>query len=186
MGTELHGRIDDDSVATQEVNAAKPILFDDEEVTMTMARTLIKMKAEKERIFNEQMPQRLHDEEIEKAAAMDAQEKADLERAKVLQQQKYSLLRSRIDIPSQVLKSTTSPAHSYFYGIWVNIWKRIDADEDITLVDVDIEVDMGVELQGRIDDDSTATQEVKFVEPTVFDDKEVTMTMAHILIKLKA
>nr|GFC04998.1 hypothetical protein [Tanacetum cinerariifolium] len=42
------GRIDQDvSAATKDVNAAEPTVFDDKEVTMTMAQTLIKMKAEK-------------------------------------------------------------------------------------------------------------------------------------------
>nr|GEU59915.1 hypothetical protein [Tanacetum cinerariifolium] len=47
----------------EEVNATKPTVFDDEEVTMTMAQTLIKMKAKKARLLDEQMPKRLHDEE---------------------------------------------------------------------------------------------------------------------------
>nr|GFD08289.1 hypothetical protein [Tanacetum cinerariifolium] len=42
------GRIDQDvSAATKDVNAAEPTIFDDEEVTMTMSHTLIKMKVEK-------------------------------------------------------------------------------------------------------------------------------------------
>nr|GEW27459.1 putative ribonuclease H-like domain-containing protein [Tanacetum cinerariifolium] len=45
------GRIDQDvSVATKDVSATEPSVFDDEEVTMTMAQTLIKMKAKKEDI----------------------------------------------------------------------------------------------------------------------------------------
>nr|GEX87884.1 hypothetical protein [Tanacetum cinerariifolium]GEX87989.1 hypothetical protein [Tanacetum cinerariifolium] len=68
MDVELQGRIDQDvsaatkyvSAATKYVSAAEPTVFDDEEV---------------------------HDEEIEKAAAWEKQEKDDLDRAKVLQQQ---------------------------------------------------------------------------------------------------
>nr|GEV28406.1 putative ribonuclease H-like domain-containing protein [Tanacetum cinerariifolium] len=63
LGAELQERKDDDNAANKEVNAAEPIVFDDEEVTMTMAQTLIKMKAEKERLLDEQMAKRLHDEE---------------------------------------------------------------------------------------------------------------------------
>nr|GEY31579.1 hypothetical protein [Tanacetum cinerariifolium] len=82
------GRIDDVSAAaTKDVNAAEPTVFDDEEVTMTIAQTLIKMKAEKTRLLDEQMDKRLHDEEVEKAAAKEKQEKDDLEKAKGLQQQ---------------------------------------------------------------------------------------------------
>nr|GEX50435.1 hypothetical protein [Tanacetum cinerariifolium] len=57
------GRKDDYNVAANEVSVVEPTVFDDEEVTMTMAQTLIKMKAEKARILNEQMAKRLHEEE---------------------------------------------------------------------------------------------------------------------------
>nr|GFB48372.1 hypothetical protein [Tanacetum cinerariifolium] len=57
------------------------------EVTMTMAQTLIKMKVEKARILDEQMAKRLLDEEVKQAVAREKQEKDDLEKAKVLQQQ---------------------------------------------------------------------------------------------------
>nr|GEV26876.1 hypothetical protein [Tanacetum cinerariifolium] len=85
LGAKLHGREDDDNVATKDVSAAEPIVFDDEEVTMTMTQTLIKIKAEKERLLDEQMAKRLHDEEVEQAAAREKQENGDLEKAKVLQ-----------------------------------------------------------------------------------------------------
>nr|GEX92738.1 retrovirus-related Pol polyprotein from transposon TNT 1-94 [Tanacetum cinerariifolium] len=48
------------------VNAVEPTVFDVKEVTMTMAQTLIKMKAKKAKLLDEQISQRLHDEEIEK------------------------------------------------------------------------------------------------------------------------
>nr|GEX27045.1 hypothetical protein [Tanacetum cinerariifolium] len=66
--------------------------------------------------------------------------------------------------------------------------KAIDADEDITLVDIETEVDLDAELQVRIKrkyDDNAAAKEVNAVEPTVFDDEEITMTMAQTLIKMK-
>nr|GEV33495.1 hypothetical protein [Tanacetum cinerariifolium] len=70
MDVELQGMIDQDvSVVTKDVSAVEPTVFDDEEVTMTMAQTLIKMKAEKAKLLDKQMAQRLHDEEVEKAAA---------------------------------------------------------------------------------------------------------------------
>nr|GEX84812.1 putative ribonuclease H-like domain-containing protein [Tanacetum cinerariifolium] len=87
MDAELQGRIDNDNVATKDVNAVEPTVFDDEEVTMTLAQTLIKMKAEKAKLFDEQIAKRLHDEEVEKVAAREKQEKDDLERAQVLQKQ---------------------------------------------------------------------------------------------------
>nr|GEX04017.1 hypothetical protein [Tanacetum cinerariifolium] len=81
------GRKDDDNAVIKEVSAAEPTMFDDEEVTMTMDQTLIKMKAKKARLLDEQMAKRLHDEEVKQAAAREKQEKDDLEKAKVLQQQ---------------------------------------------------------------------------------------------------
>nr|GEX48577.1 hypothetical protein [Tanacetum cinerariifolium] len=74
-------RKDDDNVAAKEVNAAEPTMFDDEEVTMTMAQILIKMKAKKARILDEQMAKRLHDEEVKKAATREKKEKDDFKRA---------------------------------------------------------------------------------------------------------
>nr|GEZ23614.1 hypothetical protein [Tanacetum cinerariifolium] len=88
MDDELQGRIDNVSAAaTKDVNVVEPTVFDDDEVTMTMAQTLIKMKAKKSRLLDEQIAKRLHDEEVEKAAAKKKQEKDDLEKAKGLQQQ---------------------------------------------------------------------------------------------------
>nr|GEV07037.1 retrovirus-related Pol polyprotein from transposon TNT 1-94 [Tanacetum cinerariifolium] len=58
-------------------------------------------------------------------------------------------------------------------------WGRIeaiDADEDITLVDMETKVDVDVELQERIerkDDDNVVAKEVNVAEPTVFDDEKV-------------
>nr|GFA42164.1 hypothetical protein [Tanacetum cinerariifolium] len=60
-----------------------------------MAQNLIKMKAEKARLINKQMVKRLHDEEVEQAAAREKQEKDDLEKAKGLQQQKYQSLKRK-------------------------------------------------------------------------------------------
>nr|GEU44856.1 putative ribonuclease H-like domain-containing protein [Tanacetum cinerariifolium] len=87
LGAELQGRKDDDNAAIKDASAAEPTVFDDEVVTMTMAHTLIKMKAEKARLLDEQMAKRLHDKEVEQAATREKQEKEDLEKAKVLQKQ---------------------------------------------------------------------------------------------------
>nr|GEV95321.1 putative ribonuclease H-like domain-containing protein [Tanacetum cinerariifolium] len=90
LGAELQGRLeekDEVNADAKEVNAAEPTVFDDEEVTMTMALTLIKMKAEKARILDEQMAKRLHDEEVKQATAREKQEQDDFKRAKELQQQ---------------------------------------------------------------------------------------------------
>nr|GEU51395.1 hypothetical protein [Tanacetum cinerariifolium] len=89
MDVEPHGRINQEEVNTvsKDVSAAEPTVFDDEEVIMTMAQTLIKMKAEKAKLLDEQIAQRLHDEEVQKAVARDKQVKANLERALELQTQ---------------------------------------------------------------------------------------------------
>nr|GEY07148.1 hypothetical protein [Tanacetum cinerariifolium] len=64
------------------VQPQPPAVEEEDEV-----KTLIKMKAEKARILDEQMAKRLHDEEIKQAAAREKQEKDDLEKAKVSQKQ---------------------------------------------------------------------------------------------------
>nr|GEU86227.1 hypothetical protein [Tanacetum cinerariifolium] len=64
--------------------------------------------------------------------------------------------------------------------------EEIDANEDVTLVDMETQVVLGAKLQGRKDDVNAATKDISDAEPTVFDDEEVTMTMAQTLIKMKA
>nr|GEV67867.1 ribonuclease H-like domain-containing protein [Tanacetum cinerariifolium] len=65
---------------------------------------------------------------------------------------------------------------------------ELDADEDVTLVDVGTAVEMDADIQGRMEEDVTVVKEINVAEsePTVFDDEEVTMTMAQTLIKMKA
>nr|GEW79306.1 hypothetical protein [Tanacetum cinerariifolium] len=89
------GRIDDDNAATKDANAVEPIVFDDEEVTMTMAQTLIKMKEEKAKLLDEKIAKRLHDEEVEQPAGREKHEKDDLERAQVLQKKPVSIAQAR-------------------------------------------------------------------------------------------
>nr|GEU85278.1 hypothetical protein [Tanacetum cinerariifolium] len=83
MDAKPQGRINQEEVnaANKGVSAAEPTVFDDEEVTITMAQTLMKLKAEKAKLLDEQIAQKLHDEEVEKATARDKQENDDLERA---------------------------------------------------------------------------------------------------------
>nr|GEV42874.1 hypothetical protein [Tanacetum cinerariifolium] len=63
------------------VSAIEPTLSDDDDVTMTMAQTLIKLKAKKAKLLDKQIAQKLHDEEVQNTAARDKQEKDDMERA---------------------------------------------------------------------------------------------------------
>nr|GEZ86933.1 hypothetical protein [Tanacetum cinerariifolium] len=66
--------------------------------------------------------------------------------------------------------------------------EKLDVDEDVTLVDMDTAVEMDVDIQGRMEEDVTTVKEINAAEskPTVFDDVEVTMTMAQTLIMIKA
>nr|GEX01598.1 ribonuclease H-like domain-containing protein [Tanacetum cinerariifolium] len=75
MDADTQGRMEEDVTAVKEVNVVEPTVFDDEEVTMTMAQTLIKMKAEKARILDDQMAKRLQDEELEQAATRENKRK---------------------------------------------------------------------------------------------------------------
>nr|GFC09426.1 hypothetical protein [Tanacetum cinerariifolium] len=70
-----------ESLNQEDVSAVEPTVFDDEEVTMIIDQTLIKLKARKVKLLDEQIAQKLHDEEVQKAAARDKEEKADTERA---------------------------------------------------------------------------------------------------------
>nr|GEW70504.1 hypothetical protein [Tanacetum cinerariifolium] len=58
MGAESQGRLNQ-----EDVSAVEPKVFDDEDVTMKMAQTLIKMKAKKAKLLDGQIAQKLHDEE---------------------------------------------------------------------------------------------------------------------------
>nr|GEX30876.1 hypothetical protein [Tanacetum cinerariifolium] len=89
MNADIQERMEEDVTAIKEINATEfePTIIDDEEVTMTMDLTHLKMKAEKARILDEQLAKKLQDEEIEQAASREKQGKEYLERAKVLQQQ---------------------------------------------------------------------------------------------------
>nr|GFA81971.1 hypothetical protein [Tanacetum cinerariifolium] len=99
VDADTQGRMEEDVTAVKDNNAAEsePTVFDDEEVTMSMAQTLIKIKAKKARILDEHMEKRLQDEEIKQAAARERQEKEDFERAKVLQQ-KYDQKQKDINL----------------------------------------------------------------------------------------
>nr|GEU92745.1 hypothetical protein [Tanacetum cinerariifolium] len=53
---------------------------------------------------------------------------------------------------------------------------KLDADEDVTLVDVDTVVEMDDDTLGRMEEDVIAVKEVNVAEPTVFDDEEMQET----------
>nr|GEY64849.1 hypothetical protein [Tanacetum cinerariifolium] len=66
LSIELKSKEVSDVSASKLASAAEPTIFDNEDVTMTMAQTLIKLKAEKSKLLDEQMAQKLHDEEPDK------------------------------------------------------------------------------------------------------------------------
>nr|GEV94625.1 hypothetical protein [Tanacetum cinerariifolium] len=107
MDADIQRRMKEDVTAVKEINAAEPepIVFNDEEVTMTMAQTLIKMKAQKAKLLDEQMVKRIHDEEVEQVAARERQEQDDFKRAQELQQQMYQSLKRK---PISVAQSRKS------------------------------------------------------------------------------
>nr|GFA95015.1 synaptobrevin, longin-like domain protein [Tanacetum cinerariifolium] len=84
MDADIQERMEEDVTTVKEINVAEsePTVFNDKEVTMTMDQILIKMKAKKARIPDEQLAKRLQDEEIKQATAREKQEKQDLEIAK--------------------------------------------------------------------------------------------------------
>nr|GEW12518.1 ribonuclease H-like domain-containing protein [Tanacetum cinerariifolium] len=66
MDVEPQERINHEDVnaASKGVSAVEPTVYDDEEVTMIMDQTLIKLKVEKDKLLDEQIAQKLHDEEV--------------------------------------------------------------------------------------------------------------------------
>nr|GEY90461.1 putative reverse transcriptase domain-containing protein [Tanacetum cinerariifolium] len=99
------GRKEDDNAAIKDSSTAELTVFNDEEVTMTMAQTLIKIKAKKARLLDEQMAKRLHDEKLKQAAAREKQEEDDLEKAKVLQKKKYQSLKRKLIYVAEARKN---------------------------------------------------------------------------------
>nr|GEY48924.1 hypothetical protein [Tanacetum cinerariifolium] len=102
MDVDPQGMINQEDVnaINKGVNLIEPTLFDDEEVTMTMALTLIKIKEEKAKLLDEQKAQKLHNEEVQKAAAKDKQKKRMIWKSSI----EVSSFESTQEIPSNDLK----------------------------------------------------------------------------------
>nr|GFB18177.1 hypothetical protein [Tanacetum cinerariifolium] len=107
------------------------------------------------------------------------QKVAHLEQDKVAQALEITKLKQRV----RKLESKRRLKHS---GLKRLRKVELDADEDVTLVDVDTVVEIDADIQGRMEQDVITVKEVNAAEPTVFDDEEVTMTMDQTLIKMKA
>nr|GEX54063.1 hypothetical protein [Tanacetum cinerariifolium] len=120
---------DDDNTAIKEASAVEPTVFDDEEVTMTMAQTLIKIKAKKARLLDEQMAKRIHDDKVKQAASREKQEKDDFEKAKMQEKhldniKKYQSLKRKSIFVAQArknmivyLKNMVGYKMAYFKGM---------------------------------------------------------------------
>nr|GEV44760.1 hypothetical protein [Tanacetum cinerariifolium] len=121
MDADTQKRMEEDVTTVKELNAAEPepTIFDDEEVTMTMAHTLITMKAKKSRILDEQVAKRQQDKEIKQAAAREKHDKEDLERAKVLQEQMIKSKKILIAMKNMIvyLKNMAGYKIQYFKGM---------------------------------------------------------------------
>nr|GEX26457.1 putative ribonuclease H-like domain-containing protein [Tanacetum cinerariifolium] len=129
--------------APELVSAAEPTVFNDEDVTMTMAQTLIKLKAKKAKLLDEQIAQKLHDEEVRKAAARDKQEKAYMERAP--RASKTSMVGYKMEffrgmtydnvrpIFERETKSLTVPSEDKEKALWVELKRLFKPDADDVL-----------------------------------------------------
>nr|GEZ00032.1 hypothetical protein [Tanacetum cinerariifolium] len=107
------------------------------------------------------------------------QKVAHLEQDKVAQALEITKLKQRV----KKLERKKRSKHSSLKRL-----RKVDANKDVTLVNVDTIVKMDDDIQWRMEEDVTAVKEINVAEPepTVFNNKEVTMTMAQTLIKLKA
>nr|GEZ80826.1 hypothetical protein [Tanacetum cinerariifolium] len=94
------------------------------------------------------------------------QKVAHLEQDKVAQALEITKLKQRV----RKLESKRRSKHS---GLKRLRKVELDADEDVTLVDVDTVVEIDADIQGRMEQDVIAVKEVNAAEPTVFDDEEV-------------
>nr|GEV68271.1 hypothetical protein [Tanacetum cinerariifolium]GEW45466.1 hypothetical protein [Tanacetum cinerariifolium] len=85
-------------------------------VTIRMAQNLIKLKAKKAKLPDEQIAQRLHDKEVQKATTRDKQEKADMERALELKKQ-YDDKEENIDWSVVVEQNMVGYKMEHFRGV---------------------------------------------------------------------
>nr|GEV17970.1 hypothetical protein [Tanacetum cinerariifolium] len=94
-----------------------------------------------------------------------SQKVAHLEQDKIAQALEIIKLKKRV-------KKLEKQRRSKSLGLKRGRIKAIDADEEITLVDMETQVDLGAEVQGRKDNDNATIKEASAAEPTVFDDEK--------------
>nr|GEY57526.1 hypothetical protein [Tanacetum cinerariifolium] len=85
---------------------------------------------------------------------------AQLEQDKITQALEIFKLKRRV-------KKLEKKRRSKYLGLKRGRIEAIDGDEDVTLVDVETQFDLGAELQGRKDDDNAAIKDASVVEPTM-------------------
>nr|GEU98399.1 retrovirus-related Pol polyprotein from transposon TNT 1-94 [Tanacetum cinerariifolium] len=100
--------------------------------------------------------------------ATEEEEEVELEQDKISQALEILKLKKRV-------KKLENKRRTKSSGLKRGEIEAIDADKDITLVDVETQekvADLGAELQGRKYDNSAAIKDVNVAEPTVFVDEE--------------
>nr|GEZ42834.1 hypothetical protein [Tanacetum cinerariifolium] len=103
MDVESQGMINQEDVDADNkgVSVAEPTVFDDEDVTITITQTLIKLKAEKAKLLDEQIAQKLHDEEnIDWSAVADQVQEKHLDWIR-----KYQNLKKKLVSIAQAIKN---------------------------------------------------------------------------------
>nr|GEU80357.1 hypothetical protein [Tanacetum cinerariifolium] len=113
MDADTQGRMEEDVNAVKVVNATEPTIFDDEEVTMTMAQTLIKMKSKKARLLDEQMDKRIQDEELKQ---MQEKHLDNIKKCQSLKRKPISVAQPRKNI-IVYLKNMAGYKIQYFKGM---------------------------------------------------------------------
>nr|GEX46865.1 hypothetical protein [Tanacetum cinerariifolium] len=145
------GRIDQEYVNaySKGVNSVEPTIFDDEEVTMNMAQTLIKIKAKKSKLLDEQIAQKLHDEEVLKATARDKQEKDDMERAQEIHTEGSRTYWKIIKVSgiTKAYQSSEDMLKGFDREDLVALWNLVKEKFSSTVPSVDKEKALWVELK---------------------------------------
>nr|GFB35224.1 hypothetical protein [Tanacetum cinerariifolium] len=164
---------DEEEVAMdRRVSAAEPTMFDDEDVTMTMAQTLIKLKAEKANILDEQIAQKLHDEEVQKAVAKDKQERADMERALELQRRKYQNLKKKSVSIAQARKNMIIYLKN-MAGYKMEFFKRMTYDKKKRVANETLLQESFKKLRAAEVSGSESTQEIPSNDPKEMTEEDV-------------
>nr|GEV99621.1 hypothetical protein [Tanacetum cinerariifolium] len=114
MDAKSQGRSNQEDVST-----AEPIVFDEEDVTMTMAQTLIKLKAEKAKLLDEHIAQKLHDKESDVAEQVQERHLDAIKKYQNLKKKPLSIAQARKNMIIY-LKNMAGYKMEYFKGMNYN------------------------------------------------------------------